>query len=281
MLGREAVMGDPWFEAAMGRRDGEKPVPEGRRITSIAQARDCESARIGYAMRMTPIVLVPGLFCTPLFYAAQLPLLWTRGPVQVANHTRDAAIAAVASRILDEAPPRFALAGHSMGGYIAFEMLRQAPQRIARVAFLDTSARPDVPEQTKRRLDMVDLASRGRYGEIADLMYGAFVHPSRLDDAELREGVRRMARDTGADAFIRQEHTIISRPDSRPMLATIRCPALVVVGADDALTPPELAAEIAEGIPGAQRVIIPDCGHMCAMESPDAVGDALVRWLAS
>src|SRR5581483_7943582 len=108
-------------------------------------------------------------------------------------------------------PPRFALIGHSMGGYVAFEMLRRAPSRIARVAFLDTSARPDAPEQTSRRLALIEQAARGRYAEIADAMFPALVHPARHADATLRDAVRAMAHDTGAAAFVRQERAIIAR----------------------------------------------------------------------
>ena len=229
---------------------------------------------------MTAIVLVPGLMCTPQFYAAQLPSLWRAGSVQFANHTRDEAMSDIARRILGEAPQRFALAGHSMGGYVALEMLRQAPQRIERVALLDTSALPDAAEQSERRQKLIELASQGRYGDVADQLYPNLVHPARRDDAELREAVRQMARDTGAAAFIRQERAIMGRADSRPTLAEVRCPALVLVGEQDALTPPERAEEIAQGIAGAVKVVVPDCGHMSAMERPEGVTAALERWLA-
>jgi pimeloyl-ACP methyl ester carboxylesterase len=229
---------------------------------------------------MAATVVIPGLFCTPQFYAAQLPSLWRAGAVQFANHTRDETMADIARRILDEAPQRFALIGHSMGGYVAFEMLRQAPQRIERVAFLDTSALPDAPEQSERRRQLIEQAAKGRYEDVVDQLYLKFVHPARLDEAALRETVRQMARDTGAAAFIRQERAIISRADSRPTLAAIRCPTLVLVGEQDELTPPERAEEIAQGVAGAVKVVVPDCGHMTAMERPEAVTAALERWLA-
>ena len=229
---------------------------------------------------MTAMVLVPGLFATPRFYAEQLPSLWQAGSVQFATHTRDETMPDLARRILGDAPQRFALVGHSMGGYIAFEMLRQAPQRIERVAFLDTSARPDAPEQSERRRQLIEQAAQGRYADIADQLYPNLVHSARHADTELREIVRQMARDTGAAAFIRQERAIIARADSRPMLADIRCPALVLVGAQDALTPPERADEIAEGVAGSVRIVVPDCGHMCALEKPQAVSEALAQWLA-
>ncbi|HKU85665.1 MAG TPA: alpha/beta hydrolase [Casimicrobiaceae bacterium] len=229
---------------------------------------------------MPATVLVSGLLCTPQFYAAQLPSLWRTGSVQFANHTDDETMSGLARRILGEAPQRFALVGHSMGGYIAFEMLRQAPQRIERVAFLDTSALPDVPEQSERRRRLIEQATQGRFDDVADELYPNLVHHDRRDDAALREAVRQMARDTGAAAFIRQERAIISRADSRPTLAAIRCPTLVLVGEQDALTPPARAEEISQGVAGAVKVVVPDCGHMCAMERPEAVTAALERWLA-
>jgi pimeloyl-ACP methyl ester carboxylesterase len=230
---------------------------------------------------MTPIVVIPGLYATPRFYEAQLAELWQRGPVQFANHTRDDTIAAIATRILDEAPARFALVGHSMGGYIAFEILRQARSRVARVALLDTSARADAPEQTQRRREMIALASKGRYEEIADLQFPLLVHPARRDDADLRAAVRGMARDTGAAAFIRQENAIIGRIDSRPTLGEIRCPTLVLVGEQDGITPLDRAEEIVAGISGASLVTVPDCGHMSAMERPQAVTAALAAFFAA
>jgi pimeloyl-ACP methyl ester carboxylesterase len=229
---------------------------------------------------MTTTVLIPGLFETPHFYQAQMPMLWRFGPVQFANHTRDETVPDLAARILSEAPARFALIGHSMGGYIAFEMLRQAPQRIERVAFLDTSAREDTPEQSELRRRLIEQSEEGRYDEVADQLYPNLVHAARRDDVELRDRVRQMARDTGSAAFARQERAIIARVDSRPTLADIRCPALVLVGEQDTLTPPERAAEIAEGIRGAVSVVVAQCGHLCAIEQPDAVNAALEQWLA-
>jgi len=226
-----------------------------------------------------PTVLVPGLSCSPRLYAAQIPPLWRFGPVVVADHTRDDSMSAIAGRILASAPPRFALAGLSMGGYIAFEIMRQAPERVAKLALLDTGARADTPEQTERRHRLIELARGGRFLEIPDLMFPLLVHRERLGDAGLREINRRMAEDTGADAFARQQMAIMRRPDSRPGLAAIRAPTLVLVGDGDELTPPALAQEIAAGIPGARLVVVPDSGHLSTLEQPTAVTNALVEWM--
>src|SRR6202046_928782 len=129
-----------------------------------------------------PIVLVPGLNCSARLYAEQIPALWRFGPVVVADHTRDASIAAIASRILAAAPPLFALAGLSMGGYIAFEIMRQAPQRVLKLALMDTGARPETAEQTARRQGPMAVARAGRLIEVADESFVVFVHPNRPRD---------------------------------------------------------------------------------------------------
>jgi pimeloyl-ACP methyl ester carboxylesterase len=192
-------------------------------------------------------VLVPGLLASARLYGEQLPVLWRLGPVTIADHTRDASMAAIASRILAAAPPSFALVGLSMGGYIAFEILRQAPDRVARLALLDTTARPDTPEQTQRRQAQIALARGGRFAEVLDLLLPVLIHRNRQNDVVLGRLVRLMADDIGPEAFIRQQQAIMGRPDSRPRLAGIGCPTLVLVGDGDELIPPDRSAEIASG----------------------------------
>jgi pimeloyl-ACP methyl ester carboxylesterase len=226
-----------------------------------------------------PIVLVPGLNCSARLYAEQVPVLWGYGPVTVADHRRDDSVEAIAARILAAAPPRFALAGLSMGGYIAFAIMREAPERVARLALLDTSARPDAPEQSERRRALITCAESGRFAEIPDLLFPVFVHRNRHGDEALRAIVRTMAEETGPQAFVRQERAIISRPDCRALLELIRCPTLVLVGDGDELTPPALAQEIAAGIARARLVTVPDCGHLPTLERPQAVNRALLEWL--
>jgi pimeloyl-ACP methyl ester carboxylesterase len=228
-----------------------------------------------------PILLVPGLVSSPRIFAPVAPALWQMGPVMVANHIRDDSMAAIAMRILAEAPPRFALAGLSMGGYIAFEILRQAPERVARVALLDTAARADTPEASAARRLQMDLAVGGRFTEVIDALFARVVHPSRREDAGLHELVRLMGSEVGVDGYLRQQTANITRSDSRATLSAIRCPTLVLVGDSDELTPPERAAEIADGIPGARLVVVPDCGHLSTLERPQAVSDALRAWLQS
>ena len=204
-----------------------------------------------------PIVLIPGLLASPRMYAPQVPQLWRTGPVMIADHTRDDSMAGIARRILSAAPARFALVGLSMGGYIAFEILRQAPERIAKVALLDTSARADAPEQTAMRRAQMALAAQGQLAEVVEQQFPRLVHRARRADGALREVFTLMAEEVGAAGFIRQQTAISGRSDSRPTLGSIRCPTLVLVGEGDELTPPERAAEIAAGIPGARLTTVP------------------------
>src|SRR5215211_854006 len=226
-----------------------------------------------------PIVLVPGLLTSPRLFTEQLPTLWQHGPVTIAGTTRDDTIAALASRILADAPPRFALAGLSMGGYICFELVRQAPDRVARLALLDTTARPDTPELTRRRHAQIALARGGRFAEVADQQFPLLIHPSRQSDPAVRELVRLMASEIGAEAFIRQQRAIIGRVDSRPGLGAIGCPTLVLFGDGDQLTPPELSVELAGAIPGARLVVVAGSGHLTPLDQPEEVTKALVEWL--
>ncbi|MBS0581366.1 MAG: alpha/beta fold hydrolase [Proteobacteria bacterium] len=226
-----------------------------------------------------PVVLIPGLLCSARLYASQIPALWSTGPVMVAEHTRDDSMAGIARRILATAPPRFALVGLSMGGYISFELLRQAPQRVVRLALLDTAARPDTAEATAGRRTQMALASNGRFEEVIDALYPRLVHASRGEDDALRELNRQMGRETGVSGYLNQQAANIARPDSRPTLAAIRCPTLVLVGDADQLTPPDRAEEIANGVRGAKLLVVPRCGHLSTLEQPEAVTAALLRLL--
>jgi len=227
-----------------------------------------------------PIVLVPGLNCSARLYAAQIPVLWGLGPVTVANHTRDDAMAAIANRVLDDAPPRFALAGLSMGGYVALEMMRRAPERVAKLALLDTNGRDDSPEAQQKRRANIALAESGRFDQVIEDVWPALVHPDRRADAALKQIHVAMCNDVGPEAYVRQQKAILTRADSRPLLPSIRCPALVLVGAEDELTPPFLSEEIAAGISGARLVKVPECGHLSTLERPEAVTKALVEWMS-
>jgi len=227
-----------------------------------------------------PLVLIPGLSCDANLYAPQWPALAPGRPILVAEHDRDESLPGIARRLLAAAPERFALCGLSMGGYIAFEVMRQAPQRVTRLALLDTSAKPATAETNAPREQMIDLAQRGAFDNVTTLIWQKLVAPSRLADELLRLTVRAMAETVGADGFVRQQRAIMGRPDSRPGLAAIAVPTLVLVGEEDLITPAAEAREIAGGIGGNARLVtLPGCGHLSTLEQPEAVTRELLAWL--
>ncbi|HYL50162.1 MAG TPA: alpha/beta fold hydrolase [Stellaceae bacterium] len=229
--------------------------------------------------RKTPLVLLPGLLCDAALWHGQIDGLRNISDSWVANLTQDDSLKAMTRRVLDAAPPKFALAGLSMGGYCAFEIMRQAPERVTHLALLDTSARADTPEQTSRRRGLIELAEKGEFKGVTPRLLPVFIHPDRLKDAALTGAVAAMAERVGRDAFLRQQKAIIGRVDSRASLATIKCPTLVLCGREDILTPPALAQEIAAGVRGARLDLIDHCGHLSTMERPEAVTAELRQWL--
>jgi pimeloyl-ACP methyl ester carboxylesterase len=197
----------------------------------------------------------------------------------VADHSQDDSVPAIAARLLREAPERFALAGLSMGGYIALEVMRQAPERVARLALLDTSARPDSVEASQDRERLIALAQAGRFEDIHAKLWPRLVHPDHRSDQALQEIVFGMMRETGADAYCRQQRAIMARADSRPILPGIEIPTLVLVGEGDAITPPEIARAMADMIEWASLVVVPESGHLSTLEQPERVTQALKLWL--
>ena len=226
-----------------------------------------------------PLLLIPGLNCTEALYQPQIDVFSTERPVIVADHRQDDRIEAIAERVLAAAPERFALAGLSMGGYIALAMLRQAPERVTRLALLDTTARPDTEEGIARRHQLMAMARGGQWAEVHTTLWPRLVHPQRYDDKPLEAVVKQMMDDTGIDAFCRQQEAILNRVDSRPFLPSVTCPTLVLVGADDVITPVEVAEEMAAAIPHSVLEIVPQTGHLATLEAPISVNAALAKWL--
>lgn len=228
------------------------------------------------------LVLLPGLLCDERLFAPQLGPLGAAAEVTVADLTRDEGVAAMAARVLAGAPPaRFALAGLSMGGYVALEVMRQAPDRVSRLALLDTQARPDTAESAARRRALMATAARdGGLAGVTPLLLPLLLHDDRLGDAGLTGTVHAMADAVGAEAFARQQRAIMGRPDSRPSLGAIEVPTLVLAGWQDAITPPELQLEMARAIPDATLALVPRCGHLSTLERPEAVTRQLLAWLA-
>lgn len=228
-----------------------------------------------------PLVLIPGVLCTARLFGPQVAALRGLTDITVADHMSHADLPAMARAILAAAPPRFALAGLSMGGYVAFEMIRQAPDRIDRLALLDTNARADRPEQAAQRRDLVRLAEAEGLDRVVDATLPYLIHPDRLSDAALTGTIRDMAHATGLEAFRRQQEAMISRPDNRPLLAAIRCPTLILVGEQDAITPVKVALEMSNAIIGSACILLATCGHLAPLEAPDAVTKALSGWLTA
>ncbi len=233
-------------------------------------------------MTIQPLVLLNGLLCDPAVWASQTTALADVAQCHIPDLTRDDTMAAMAARVLAEVPfERFALAGFSMGGYCALEIMRQAPGRVTRLALMDTSPHQDDDERRAERERFMALATGDGFVPITRVMVPFLVHPTRVNDEPMVRVIREMGERIGADAYVRQQRAILSRADSVPTLARIACPTLVLCGEQDTrttLAPHEL---MAQEIPGARLVTIPDCGHMVTLERPEAVTVALREWLAA
>ena len=229
-------------------------------------------------MASLPLLLLPGLLCDERLWHAPAEALADVAAVHHADLTRDDSVAGMAARVLATAPPVFALAGLSMGGYVAFEILRQAPQRVARLALLDTSARLDPPKRLAVRRAGLAMAESGRFAGVTRKLLPQLVHESRVDDAVGAE-VMAMAQRVGRAAFLRQQRAIIDRPDSLPLLPTLAVPTLVGVGEDDRMTLPEESRILHEHIPGARLHVFARCGHLPPLEVPQETAAVLRDWL--
>lgn len=231
-------------------------------------------------MTRPDIVLIPGLLLKADLYREQLPSLHgVCRSVQVPDHSLDADLPAIARRVLDAAPPRFLLCGLSMGGYIAFEILRQAPERVLKLALLDTMAPPDTETSRANRKATLTVAKSQGIEVVSQAFYPRWVHPRWHSDSELNARVVNMAKATGVEGFERQQTAITNRPDSQPTLKAITCPTLVVVGRQDGLTPVSEAQTIASGIAGSRLEVLEDCGHLAPMEQPARVTQILMDWV--
>jgi len=230
-------------------------------------------------LKLQHLVLLPGLLNDAALWEHQSQHLADAVEVHVGDLTRDDNIAAMAGRILAAAPRTFALAGLSMGGYVAHEIMRQAPERVERLALLDTSARADTEEKRQNRRELIRLSEMGKFKGVTPRLLPTLIHPSRLKDPNVADVILAMAERVGQEAFIRQQTAIMNRQESRPDLGAIRVPTVVICGRQDALTPIALAEEMAHGIEDARLVVIEDCGHLSALEQPHAVTAVLRYWL--
>jgi pimeloyl-ACP methyl ester carboxylesterase len=226
-----------------------------------------------------PLILLPGLLCDAALWKNQAKSLENIADCRTADTARADNMPALARAVLEIAPRQFALAGLSMGGYIALEIMRIAPERVMKLCLLDTSARPDTPEQKEKRRLLLAMSQSGQFKGVTPRLLPLLIHPDRLEDKEVTGTIMTMAERVGRAAFHNQQTAILNRIDSRPFLKDIRCPVQLIGGHEDALTPPDIMKETADGIKGARHDIIEKCGHLSPLEQPEQVTQLMRRWL--
>jgi pimeloyl-ACP methyl ester carboxylesterase len=226
------------------------------------------------------IILIPGQLCTELLWEQQLPVVSSFGTPQIFAQREHDHIGAMAQSVLDASPARFTLVAHAMGGFVAFEMLRRDPARVEKLVLMSTLAPADTPKQTVRREGYLRLVEQGKFDGIIEERIPMLIHPSRTGESTLTGKLRRMAQDTGPDIFQRQQRAIMSRRDSRPSLAEISCPTLLVFGREDGITTMDHQREMLDAIPGARLEILETCGHMMTLEKPQEVNALLSAFIA-
>jgi pimeloyl-ACP methyl ester carboxylesterase len=226
------------------------------------------------------LLLFPGLLSDRRLFQAQVDGLRHSAECIVADVAAANSVAAMAAAAVAKMPPGpFAVAGLSMGGYVALEVMRVAAPRVAGLALLDTTARPDSDQATADRRRMMKLAETD-FERVVNALLPKLLLPAHMRDAKIVATVKAMAASTGKDAYLRQQEAIIGRIDSRPQLAKIACPTLVLCGREDTLTPVALHEEMANAIPGSRLVVAPQCGHLSPIEQPQFVTMNLVHWLS-
>ena len=228
---------------------------------------------------MTPLVLIPGMMCDGRLFGPQIAALGHRRAIHVAPITEHDSTAALAAALLADAPPRFALAGLSMGGIVAMEVMAQAPERVERLALLDTNPRSELPEVQARRGPQIE---RVRAGGLAGVMQAEMM-PHYLAHAPgnpaLLDLCLTMALDLGRDVFARQSLALRDRPDRQETLTAVTVPTLVLCGREDRLCPLDRHELMHRLVPGSRLTIIEGAGHLPTLERPDETTAALARWL--
>lgn len=229
-------------------------------------------------MTRPSLVLIPGLLNDAELWRDQVAALEGEVDCIVADITGGEDLETLARQVLDRAPARFALAGFSLGGYVAVEMARRAPERIERLALLDTSISPDSPERSRIRRQLEEKAGMpGRFHGFGNQLLRNYLSAGNIDDAAIVARIRAMTERLGPETFIRQSR--IPRKDGAGVLAALTCPVLILCGEEDALTPPSEHVAMAALVPHARLVTVPGSGHMTPLEAPRAVTAALLEWL--
>jgi pimeloyl-ACP methyl ester carboxylesterase len=232
----------------------------------------------------TTLMLLPGLNCDAAVWAPQVAALKDQAHCVVPAWGLRDSLTAMAEQVLAEAPTeRFSVAGHSMGGRVALEVFRLAPQRVERLALLSTGTHPlaagEAGEKEKAgRMALLQIACSKGMRAMGQQWARGMVHRDRLD-TPLFEDVLDMLERGSAEQYAAQINALLTRPDAGPLLPTIACPTLVLTGREDAWSGPAQHEAMAAAIPGAQLVIVEHCGHMCTMEQPQALSEALTAWL--
>ena len=237
-------------------------------------------------MQAEPLLLVPGLMCDHTVWEPLLPALTAGRACTVVDHGMADSLPRMAQQLLDTAPDRFAIAGHSMGARVALEVLRQAPGRVTRVALLDTGYQARASgaageEEARKRHALLALARGQGVRAMATAWVQGMVHPARLGDAPLIEAILAMFERKSADVFACQIHALLERPDASDVLASLQVPTLILCGRQDGWAPVAQHEAMQRLAPGSVLNVIEDAGHMAPMERPEAVTGALVHWLAS
>lgn len=231
-----------------------------------------------------PLLMLPGALCDVRLFDPQFNH-FIQLSVQMGEYGEVDNVAAMAWMVLGRAPPRFALMGLSLGGIVAQEIMRQAPQRVTRLALLDTNPDPATAEQMQARRDEIELVRSGGERAMMELMenqyWPLYVADAHRRDDRLRGLVLEMARLAGPDTLCRQWRAIADKPDGRASLADIRCPTLIMCGAEDGLCTPDTHRRMARAIAGARLVILPGCGHLSTLEAPQQVNEHLSAWLSA
>ena len=236
------------------------------------------SAMEGPVTAPLPLLLLPGTVCDARLFGPMLQRLAVP-VVTVVEMGGETSTVDLAARILRDAPERFSLLGFSLGGIVALEMIAQAPERVARLALVDTTGRPDPAANTEtRRAAVAKARQQGIDGYIGDA-WTRLVAPANAGRDELKGVITAMARDAGADRLAGQSEVAINRADSRPRLSAIAVPTLILAGEAEQVCPLEAHAELAAGITGARFFTIPDAGHFAPLENPAAVARHVRDWL--
>lgn len=231
-------------------------------------------------MPRTTLVLLPGLLNTRRVFEQQIEALSDLADCVGPELWHHDTIGAMAGATLALAPRTFALVGFSMGGYVAFEVMRRAAERVERLALMDTQATPDSAESTKRRRALLEQTKIGRFHGVQRTLLPQLVHSRHINDATISQPIFDMAQEIGADGFVREQRAIIDRADSRRMLVDIDIPTVVIVGRQDQVTPLPRSEEMAADIADSRLVVLEECGHMSPLEKPAEVTAALRRWLS-